>query len=264
MENDFDLFVFHRDTASDRDCIRAGCSGVVVDLEVKGKHERQASYNTQINQHSLHDINGLKAMGTYVICRINAIDYDSVNEIDRVIDAGADEILVPMVRTRQEIEQTFRQVDGRLAISLMIETTEALNLAPVVNDHNVRRVFVGLNDLHITQGKPTLFHVLADGTVDIIRQKFRHAAFGFGGLTLPGSGHPLPVDYFFHELARLNCQFTFLRRSFFSDSQQIPASEAIPAIQAEIQKTRQRKASQIESDRLTDQQQLSRLLDTLT
>jgi hypothetical protein len=264
MGKDFELFVFHRDAMSDMDCTKAGCRGVVVDLEVKGKHERQASYNTQINQHSLEDIISLKARGIGVICRINAIDSGSADEIDRVIDAGADELLVPMVRTRQEIEQVFRQVDGRLAIGLMIETTEALDLAPVVNDHDVRRVFVGLNDLHITQGKPTLFHVLADGTVDTIRQQIQHAAFGFGGLTLPGSGHPLPVDYFFHELARLDCQFTFLRRSFFSDSQQIPASEAIPAIQQEVHKIRQRQSSQIESDRLADQQQLFRLLNTLT
>lgn len=264
MGKDFDLFVFHRDAISDMDCTRAGCRGVVVDLEVKGKHERQASYNTQINQHSLEDIASLKAMDMDVICRINALDSGSAIEIDRVIDAGADEILVPMIKTRQEIEQVFKQVDGRLAIGLMIETTEALDLAPVVNDYDVRRVFVGLNDLHITQGKPTLFHVLADGTVDMIRQQIRHAAFGFGGLTLPGSGHPLPVDYFFHELARLDCQFTFLRRSFFSDSLKVPAPEAIPAIHAEMHRTRQRHASQIASDHLADQLQLSELVKTLT
>lgn len=264
MEKNFELFVFHRDATSDIDCTKAGCRGVVIDLEVKGKPERQASYNTQINQHSLEDIKNLKAMGIYVICRINAIDSDSAHEIDHVIDVGADEILVPMIRTRREIEQVFRRVDDRLAIGLMIETTEALNLAPVVNDHDVQRVFVGLNDLHITQGKPTLFHVLADGTVDTIRQQIRHAAFGFGGLTLPGFGHPLPVDYFFHELARLDCQFTFLRRSFFSDSQKVPASKAIPAIQAEMHKTRKRHASQITRDQLDDQLRLFNLVNTLT
>ena len=71
------------------------------------------------------------------------------------------------------------------------------------------------------------------------------------------------MDYFFHELARLDCQFTFLRRSFFSDSLKVPAPEAIPAIHAEMHRTRQRHASQIASDHLADQLQLSELVKTL-
>lgn len=262
MALDFDLFVFHRDIKTDASCVNSGCRGVVVDLEVKGKQARQANFDTQINKHSAKDIEYLKAKSIYTLCRINAIDSESEEEIEQVIAAGADEILVPMVRTRWEIEQIFRQVKERTAVGLMVETTEALQLAPVINDHNVQRVFVGLNDLHITQGKPTLFHVLADGTVDKLRQQIRYAAFGFGGLTLPGQGDPLPVDYFFHELARLDCQFTFLRRSFFADSLKMPNTTAITAIQEEMSRAQQRTASQVESDRMTDRLKLSQVVST--
>lgn len=263
-DKDFDLFVFHRDATLDTDCVKAGCEGVVVDFEVKGKHERQANYDTQINKHSLEDIVSLKALGVYTICRINSIDSNSAKEIENVIDAGADEILVPMIRTRQEIEQICNQVDGRASVGLMIETPEALNFVPIINDNDVKRVFIGLNDLHISQGKPTLFHVLADGVVDNIRQQISHADFGFGGLTIPRAGNPLPVEYFFHELARLDCQFTFLRRSFFTDSQGVPASQVIPAIHSEMYRSRQRTAAQIESDRISDQIKLAKLIDGLS
>lgn len=263
MIQDFDLFVFHRDTKTDANCFTAGCRGVVVDLELKGKQERQASFDTQINKHSLEDLQRLKAENIYTLCRINAIDSASEHEIEQVIEAGTDEILVPMIRNRSEIEQIFKRVRERTAVGLMIETTEALQLAPVINDHDVQRVFVGLNDLHITQGKPTLFHVLAEGTVEDIRQQIRYAAFGFGGLTIPGLGNPLPVDYFFHELDRLSCDFTFLRRSFFTDSLAVSASTAINAIHKEMRKVRQRNSTQVERDRVEDQLKLSQVISTL-
>jgi hypothetical protein len=69
----------------------------------------------------------------------------------------------------------------------------------------------------IERRSPHLFQHLLDGTVERIRSQLQHIAFGFGGLTLPERGHPVPGRLLMAELARQHTKFTFLRRSFYRD-----------------------------------------------
>ena len=78
------------------------------------------------------------------------------------------------------------------------------------------RVYVGLNDLALSR-RTDLFRPLVDGTLDELAQAFHGVPFGFGGLTHPCSGDPIPSPLLLAELVRLGCAFTFLRRSFMAD-----------------------------------------------
>ena len=98
----------------------------------------------------------------------------------------------------------------------MIETREAVNLAEQLAEFPISRVFLGLQDLAIDNGYANIFKPLCDDTVYRIRIKTK-SPFGFGGATLPHKGHPLPCRLLLSELVRLNCTFTFLRRSFLKD-----------------------------------------------
>ena len=57
-----------------------------------------------------------------------------------------------------------------------------------------------------------------DGTVDRIRADVERLPFGVAGLTRPDAGWPLPCRLLIGELARLETDFTFLRRSFLADT----------------------------------------------
>ena len=78
------------------------------------------------------------------------------------------------------------------------------------------RVYVGLNDLAIDRRSPSIFSAILDGTVERVRRASR-VPFGFAGLTLPDAGYPIPCRLLAGELVRLDCDFTFLRRSFRRD-----------------------------------------------
>jgi hypothetical protein len=97
-----------------------------------------------------------------------------------------------------------------------VETIEAVQLAEELGRLPVTRVYVGLNDLAIARGSRHIFTAIADGTIDRLRPHFS-APFGFGGLTIVGAGFPVPCRVLMAEMARLQCTFTFLRRSFIAD-----------------------------------------------
>lgn len=247
-----ELFVFHRDFPLDMACIEGGANGIIVDLETKGKSERQNGVDTQINYHSIHDICEIKKnSAVYVICRINVFNKDSQKEIDQVIEAGADEILVPMIKHDREVKEIFHLVKERKPIGLMIETKEAVEIANKLDHYPLSRVYVGLNDLCISRKSNSIFAAIADGTLDKIRRQIVKAPFGFAGLTIPDRGNPLPVFHLINELLRLDCQFTFLRRSFFRDTLNKNVRIEIPRIQDSIQKSKHRTASQINDDKIS-------------
>jgi hypothetical protein len=64
------------------------------------------------------------------------------------------------------------------------------------------------------------------------RDAFAGTCFGFGGLTAADAGHPVPCRLLIEEMARLRCDFTFLRRSFRRDHAARPAQAIIAGIHA--------------------------------
>lgn len=69
----------------------------------------------------------------------------------------------------------------------------------------------------IGEGERNIFRAVSDGTVERVQRHFS-IPFGFGGLTLPERGNPIPCRLLIGEMIRLSCNFSFLRRPFFRDT----------------------------------------------
>ena len=95
-------------------------------------------------------------------------------------------------------------------------------------------MYLGLNDLAIERGTRNIFAAVADGMVERVREAFR-APFGFAGLTLPDAGFPIPCRLLIGEMARLGCQFSFLRRSFHRDIRGRDLAIEIPRLRATLE-----------------------------
>lgn len=217
-----DLQLFYNGPASLDVAVAAGVDAVIVDCEELGKRGRQHGYDTEINRWRPRDCGHVRARSPHlrVICRIDSFREAGPAAIDQAREAvanGADEVILPMVDSTDEVRAILDAVAGRAAVGVMIETHWAVAAAAELSRMPLRRVFVGLNDLMIERGSRHLFAHLLDGTVEQIRSQVETIAFGFGGMTLPECGHPVPSRLLVAELARLRCDFTFLRRSFYRD-----------------------------------------------
>jgi hypothetical protein len=218
MNSKFDLCLFSVDPLMITKALAGGISTVVVDWEWIGKSTRQQGVDTQINQHTLADLHRVRAATrAHLICRINNAPAAVASDIEDALAGGVDEILVPMVRTATEIEQVLDQVAGRCDVGILIETTAAVSRAADFAKLPLSRIYVGLNDLAIERRTPNLFTAVIDGTVESVRSKCGGIPFGFGGLTIPELGSPIPCRLLMNEMIRLDCSFTFLRRSFHDD-----------------------------------------------
>ena len=212
-----DLFLFTVDPGWGADVVAAGAAGIVVDWERRGKERRQLGEGTQINADTAEDLSRVRAASPgRLLCRINGYGPWTGGEVEEAIARGADEILLPMVRTPEEVDRTLDLVAGRVGLGILIETQGAVLRARVLAARPLSRVYVGLNDLRIDRGSDQLFRPLVDGTVDAVRAAVS-MPFGVGGLTLPGGGFPISSDLLAAELVRAGTDFTFLRRSFTAD-----------------------------------------------
>jgi hypothetical protein len=244
----FSLLLFTTDADLVRRATAAGVHGIVVDRENKGKAHRQRGADTQINSDSVDDLARVRAATkALVVCRVNGFGPHSAEEIRESLDAGADEILLPMVRTVAEVEAALAVVGTRGRLGILVETCAAVDIAPALGRLPLSRVYVGLNDLMIDRGGTNLFEAVADGTVERVRRQFT-VPFGFGGLTLPERGAPLPCRLLIAELTRLSCSFSFLRRSFLADTRGRDLTAEVPRIQAALAAAKRRDDAAIASD----------------
>jgi hypothetical protein len=212
-----DLFLFTVDPRWGSDVVAAGAAGIVVDWERRGKARRQRGEDTQINADTAGDLGRMRAATDgRLLCRVNGYGPWTGAEVDEAVARGADEILLPMVSTAEEVDRTVDLVDGRCGLGILIETQAAVDRAADLARRPLSRIYVGLNDLRIDRRSDQLFRPLVDGTVDDVRATVA-LPFGVGGLTLPGGGFPVSSDLLAAELVRLGAEFTFLRRSFTAD-----------------------------------------------
>lgn len=215
---DFELVLFEKGEAAVAVARRAGIGSMMVDLEWRGKEERQRSADTEINRDRPEDLATLRRLGVPArYCRLNRFGPWTAEEIEATIWHGANHLLLPMVRSAREVETVLEWIGGRCSLGVLVETREAVELSPQLAALPFDRVYVGLNDLAICRGSNSIFDALTDGTVEALRRHFTGREFGFGGVTVTDGGHPVPGYLLLAEMARLGCSFSFLRRSFKRD-----------------------------------------------
>lgn len=201
-----------------------GVDRIFVDMEFIGKDARQKGLDTVKLHHTVEDVRKIRDIltTTQLLVRINPIhdelpDYDSSEEeIDRVIKAGADIVMLPFFKTTDEVHRFLDAVGGRARTMLLMETPEAAEAAEkIVQIPGIDEIHIGINDMSLGLGKKFMFELLADGTVDRLCGIIGAAGipYGFGGIASLGGGM-LPSEYVIREHYRLGSSFAILSRSF--------------------------------------------------
>lgn len=245
-----ELLVFSTAPAFAAACVRAGAGGVLVDWERRGKHRRQAGEGTQINGDTPEDLAAIRtATPGRVLCRVNGAGPWTPDEIDLAVRLGADEVLLPMVRTPAQVDLALEAVAGRAGLGILVETQDAVERVDELVDRPLSRVYLGLNDLRIDRGSRDLFAPLVDGTADRVRAACGDVPFGVAGLTRPDAGFPVPSRLLAGELSRLDASFTFLRRAFHADVAGRDLAVEVPRILAACRAARARTAGEVLADR---------------
>ncbi len=207
----------------------AGVDRIFVDLEYIGKAKRQGGMDTVQNHHTIDDIVAIRAAieKAELLVRVNPIHEaaeaysSSQDEIDAVIGAGADIIMLPFFKTAEEVKRFIQMVAGRARTMLLFETPESIDaLDEILDIEGIDEVFIGLNDLSLGYGKKFMFELLTDGTVERICLKFKQKGFpyGFGGIASLGKG-ALPSEYVIREHYKLGSTCAILSRSFCNVNQ---------------------------------------------
>lgn len=196
----------------------AGVDRIFVDMEYIGKSERQQSMDTVKNHHTVEDIRNVRKVidKSELIVRVNPIHDGSEEEINAVVEAGADIIMLPMWHNAEQAQEFIKLVGGRAKTMLLLENLDAVNdLDRVLQLDGIDEIHIGLNDLHISVGCTFLFQLLADSIVKNITEKIKKSGitYGFGGFGRKGEGK-LPADYIVAEHYRLGSSIAILSRSF--------------------------------------------------
>lgn len=206
-----------------------GVDRIWIDLETLGKEERQKNMNSVKSHHTLQDVEVISNMLTKSECmvRINPWNENSVDEIEKVIAAGADRIMLPMWKTVEEADMFLKTVNRRIKTTLLLETKEAAeSLDDVLRLPLVDEIHIGLNDLHLSYGLTFMFELLANGTVEQLCAKMKNAGirYGFGGVARIGEGM-LPAERVIMEHYRLGSTRAILSRSFCNTEEITDISE---------------------------------------
>jgi hypothetical protein len=245
----FEFFLFSTDPATVSRHTEAGVDGFIVDWESKGKETRQSGADTEINHDTPEDLRRVRAAtDAKVLCRLNQPGPWTPEEIEEAIAEGADEILLPMVRSPEMVLEAIGLSAGRCGVGILVETLDAVRCAPELARLPISRAYVGLNDLSIERRSRSIFEPFVDGLIDGLRPLFT-VPFGIAGLTLPECGKPIACRLLIGEMARLSCDFSFLRRSFRRDMAGRDPRAELPRIRAAIEFARRRSATEISRDR---------------
>ncbi len=189
-----------------------------VDFEILGKEKRQGHLDTVKSEMTLEQLIPIRdaAPNSKILARINPINSNTYSEIESVINYGADSIMLPMFSTFDEIDSFFKMIDGRVLGIPLFETSASIKLLPeIISKIALKQCHIGLNDLHLDQGKNFLFEPLADGFLEKPAELLRKSniKFGIGGIAKVGDGL-VPAENIIGEHIRLGSTAAILSRSF--------------------------------------------------
>lgn len=195
-----------------------GVDRIWVDLETLGKQERQRHIDSVKSKHSIEDIRKIVPIlsSSEMLVRVNPLNPKSEEEINEVIDAGADIIMLPMWKSADDVAKFLKIVNKRVKTTLLLETKEAVEcLDEVLENGGFDEIHIGLNDLHLSYHLKFMFELLTNKTVEKICDKIKKydIPYGFGGIAKIGEG-ALPAEKIIMEHYRLGSTRAILSRSF--------------------------------------------------
>jgi hypothetical protein len=228
-----ELVVLDHDISRVGALVDCGVGTFLVDWESLGKDARQLGFDTEIRPGTAADLAAVAALrGVEAWCRLNSLGPHTPAEVEAAIAAGARGLFLPMVKSPADVDRFLSLVGGRAATGILVETVEGLACVEHLSSYPLDRVYFGLNDFAISRGSRSIFAALVDGSVARARTAFAGTCFGVGGLTAADAGQPVPCRRLLQEMARLRCDFSFLRRSFRRDLATRSAQSAVAGIQS--------------------------------
>ncbi|GAE87219.1 hypothetical protein JCM21531_570 [Acetivibrio straminisolvens JCM 21531] len=197
---------------------KAGVDWIFVDLEINGKEKRQGHLDTVISKHMISDVKKIKSVleKSELLVRVNPIFEGSKDEIDSVIEYGADIVMLPFFKTKEEVDKFVGYVNNRAKVMLLLETPQAVdNVDSILSVSGIDYIHIGLNDLHLGYKMKFMFELLSEGTVEMLCKKIKEKSipYGFGGVARLGTGL-LPAENILAEHYRLGSSMVILSRSF--------------------------------------------------
>lgn len=198
---------------------QAGVDRIMVDLEIIGKDARQGHLNTVISRHTLDDVVTIKSAlkNAELLVRINPWEQQrSPAEIDSVIAAGAQRLMLPMFKHSDEVREFLNYVNGRVPTILLLETGAALSRLPeILKVPNVEEIHIGLNDLHLDLQLDFMFELFPSKLLDHAAQLIHDAnvRLGIGGVARLGQGL-LSAQTILSEHTRIGSRGVILSRDF--------------------------------------------------
>ena len=230
-----------------------GVDRIWVDLETLGKEERQKNMNSVKSHHTVQDVANISKLLTTaeLQVRINPWHEGSKVEIEQVIAAGANRIMLPMWKSLQEVDEFLHVVNKRVATTLLLETREAEECLDHVLKHPLLdEIHIGLNDLHLSYGLTFMFELLSNGTVERMCDKMKQAGvnYGFGGIARIGEG-TIPAEMIVMEHYRLGSTRAILARSFCNTTDGADAAK-VEELFAENMKKLRDWESEVENSKL--------------
>jgi hypothetical protein len=198
----------------------AGVDRAMVDLERLGKARRQRGHDLFLSTHTLDDVAALRGVltTTRLEVRIDPWHERSHAQIEQVLDAGADVVMLPMVESPDAAGAFAAAIDRRASACLLVESVLGLTALPaLVAVDAIDEVHLGLNDLMLSRGGRVIFEPLAEGALDdaarLVRR--RGLGLGIGGVTAPvTTGLPVDPDLVIAALVRLDVTMGWLGRAF--------------------------------------------------
>ena len=231
---------------------RVGVERLFVDLEVRGKAERQAGRNTIISGHSVEDVASVRvsAPRTELMARINPPSAETPSEVDAVIAAGADVIMLPLFTHQDEVAAFVEAVAGRARVCLLLETAPAVaRVDQIARVPGVDEIHVGLNDLHISFGLDFMFELVAGGIVEHVRDRVVAAnpnvRFGFGGAARISALHPVTPSDVLGEHVRLGSRMIILSRTFLEGAETLSELPEGVTLAGEVSQVREALAAAV-------------------
>jgi hypothetical protein len=243
-----------------------GVARIFLDQEVLGKAERQGHLDTHKAAHSLQEISAVARVlrQAELMVRLNPLNRHSREEVDAALDCGAQRLMLPMFTTRSEIERFLSLVNGRVPVTFLAETPQALVRLPhwlPLLQPGQDEVHIGLNDLSLGMGLDFLFEPMAGRLLEPPAELLGSAGirWGVGGIARIGQGE-LPAETVLGEHVRLGSQWVILSRAFHlgaASSGELMAHLDFPAELARLREaeTHWRQASP--EDLLANQQRLA-------
>jgi len=213
-----DLIFIASDADVAQSAERNGVDWVLVDLELLGKEARQGHLDTVISGHTIDDVKSVRSALTtsQLMVRTNPMHDGLAAEVESILEAGVDSLMLPYFKTDREVMDFVRMVDGRAKVCLLLETSQAVsNLEAILAQPGIDRVHIGINDLHLDMGLDFMFQLLSKGVIESLCREIEKTGipYGFGGIARIGAGD-LPAEMILAEHYRLGSSSVILSRAF--------------------------------------------------